>query len=170
MALSARDIQHAARATVSALSPLQVPCCLAGSAACFELGNSRVPNDVDILTPTSLAPPERNPLATYRVLWYTLSPASANAPTNKCRIDIFLPGVISLPPVPPAFVVYSPSGLPTMPLLSALMHKVLAWIAHGEAGRIDKQLNDVTDISGLLAVVETQLDSILAEDKNWYPG
>ncbi|KAJ7146311.1 hypothetical protein C8R44DRAFT_600897 [Mycena epipterygia] len=188
MALSASDIQSTARATVAALKMADLTCCLAGSSACYELGNSRVPNDVDILVLTIsrsaeeikdflvssdsnffLAPSEKNPLATYRVLWYTLPSATATDPPMKCRVDIFIPGVISLPFVPTEFITYSSSGLPSMPLLSALLHKVLAWIAHGEAGRTDKQRNDLTDISGLLAVVETQLDSILSADKSWYP-
>ncbi|KAJ7665095.1 hypothetical protein DFH06DRAFT_1041269, partial [Mycena polygramma] len=188
MQLSAEDIKTTARTTVSVLKVAGLSCCLAGSSACYEWGNSRIPNDVDILVLSSsrsadeikqllvssdtnfyLALPEKNPLATYRVLWYTLSPGTTTHPPKQCRVDVFLPGIISLPFVPPEFIVQSPSGLPVMPLLAALMHKVLAWIAHGQARRPDKQENDLTDISGLLTIVDSRLDSILAEDKSWYP-
>ncbi|KAJ6541807.1 hypothetical protein B0H19DRAFT_1077597 [Mycena capillaripes] len=196
MPLSAREIQSTALATVSALKAANLSCCLAGSSACYEWGNSRIPNDVDILVLSStktaeeikdllvssdpnfsLALPEKNPLATYRVLWYTLAPTTTTTTTNdtdsgspkQCPVDIFLPGVISLPFVPTEFIVQSPNGLPVMPLLSALMHKILAWIAHGQAHRTDKQENDLTDISGLLNIVDTRLDLIVVEDKNWYP-
>lgn len=114
----------------------------------------------------SRARPEKNPLATYHVLWYTPSVASS---VERCRVDIFIPGMISLPPIPVEHITYSPSGLPVMPLLSALMHKILAWVAHVEAGREDKWSNDVGDIDGLLTVVIPRIDSILDEDNGWMP-
>ncbi|KAJ7492085.1 hypothetical protein FB451DRAFT_1551512 [Mycena latifolia] len=153
MSLRASDIQRVrtARATVSALESFELPCCLAGSSACYELGNSHVPmSDVDVLVLASsrgaeeikhllvssdpnffLAPPEKNPLATYKVLWYTLPPPQQETHQEHNASST------------------RRAALPVMPLLPALMHKVLAWIAHGEARRTDKQLNDLADISGL---------------------
>ncbi|KAJ6611480.1 hypothetical protein B0H10DRAFT_1809438 [Mycena sp. CBHHK59/15] len=185
MSLTAEEIQATARAAVAALKMAHLNCCLVGSSACFELGNSRVPNDVDVLVLTSskspeeikdllvsldskfyLALPEKNPLATYQVLWYTFPSTGVQ---KTCRVDVFIPGMISLPFVPPELVTYSPSGLPVMPLLAALRHKVLAWMAHGKAGRQDKQLNDITDIGGLSGIVANKLGTVLSEDISWYP-
>ncbi|KAJ7201363.1 hypothetical protein GGX14DRAFT_465211 [Mycena pura] len=201
---TADDIHVAARTTVAALAAADITCCLVGSAACYQWGNTRVPNDVDILILSpgssqsveeikarlassdpatfSLSPPEGKPHATYRKLWCAVPPTGPNLAPDadlstgksvRCNIDICFPGpeTVKLPPVPPALIA-SPRGLPVIPLLAALLHKVIAWRVHALAGRVDKQSNDVSDILRLLEVVATRgLDAILVDEGHgtWYP-
>lgn len=121
----------------------------------------------------SLARPLHNLQATYHVLWYTLPISTTpDSPPKTCRVDIFVPGVISLPWVPPEYVVHSRgSGLPLIPFLAALLHKVLAWVAHGKSSTQHgqyKQINDVGDIGELLELAVSTNKPNLVEEK-WLP-
>lgn len=92
-----------------------------------------------------------------------------------------LPGTIKLPSIANDRMTYSQStGLPLMPFLTTLLHKVLAWVAHGQSPGAhvrDKQANDVTDIWDLLCVAvgrsEEGLQCItearLEYGKEWLP-
>lgn len=112
-----------------------------------------------------LSSPVNKPLATYKVLWYT---PPSRAP---CRVDIFIPGIISLPFVPQERITASSSSdLPAIPLLACLLHKVLAWIAHGKSSKQhvrEKQSNDTRDITELLEIAVEASYSVL--DEIWMP-
>jgi hypothetical protein len=84
-----------------------------------------------------LAQPAHNPQASYHALWYALSPlVSSDSFLKTCRIDVFVPGINNLPSIPPELTVPSRgSSLPVIPLLTALLHRVLAWVAHGQSQR-----------------------------------
>ncbi|PPQ64282.1 hypothetical protein CVT26_002164 [Gymnopilus dilepis] len=186
-ALTLEDIHAVARVTISLLSECGIVSCLVGSAAGSEHGISRVPNDVDILALAhdlkqqdmkdllvqkdsrfSLEKPASNPNASYFVLRYCIS-----GPSEKfCHVDVFLPGMIHLPYIPPDRIVHSPStGLPVMPFFPVLLHKIQAWLTHRaspkEHARI-KQVNDVQDIQELLDIAMAS-DKVKLEDHLWLP-
>ncbi|RDB29409.1 hypothetical protein Hypma_015950 [Hypsizygus marmoreus] len=188
--LSIEDIRRTAQTTVSVLEEAGFASCLVGSCANSEHGVTRIPNDIDILVLTDgvsaeqlkilitqnnrcfhLTRPADNPHAAYQVLWYTFSPTSQKGVPKICRVDVLIPGVINLPLIPPDLVVYSgASGLPVMPLVAVLLHKVLAWRAHGESPKQraqDKQIVDVGDVGELLELASAS-GSTLA-DQGWLP-
>ncbi|KAF7348733.1 Helicase ATP-binding domain-containing protein [Mycena venus] len=106
------EVERVARATVTTLLSAGIRSCLVGGMACSIYGNSRVPNDVDIVCLTDKHTQEelkgilvandinfytiasKDPLATYRVLWYRLGFR------RSCKVDVLLPGVMNIPPVP----------------------------------------------------------------------
>ncbi|KAJ7597309.1 hypothetical protein C8J56DRAFT_1041515 [Mycena floridula] len=180
MTLGLLEIESAARAAFKAVG---LPACLVGSCACVGNGTKRTPNDVDLMildagsgvgieeiknsivssNSNFFLTRSQNPLATYQILWFKFSD------TIQVRIDILAPGMIDLPPIRPDHLENSPflSELPVMPFLPALLHKVLAWKAHGnvgtEHGRF-KQANDVQDISDMLQLAwKTSRDSWIQE-------
>ena len=116
----------------------------------------------------SLEKPASNPNASYFVLRYCIS-----GPSEKfCHVDVFLPGMIHLPYIPPDRIVHSPStGLPVMPFFPVLLHKIQAWLTHRaspkEHARI-KQVNDVQDIQELLDIAMAS-DKVKLEDHLWLP-
>ncbi|KDR85592.1 hypothetical protein GALMADRAFT_108875 [Galerina marginata CBS 339.88] len=186
-ALSINDIRSTAQAAISILAAAGIVSCLVGSAAGSEHGISRTPNDVDILALSetmtqaelksllvskcprfSLSKPESNLHASYSILKYSIP-----APQLMfCHVDIFLPGMIHLPPIPHDRIVYSSqTSLPVMPFFPILLHKVQAWIAHRdspkERARI-KQSNDVQDIRELLKIAVSAHNVKLGE-QTWLP-
>ncbi|KAJ7070544.1 hypothetical protein C8F01DRAFT_1106830, partial [Mycena amicta] len=186
MILTADQIQTAAQITVSALNDAGYTCCLVGSGACYQWTRKRVPNDVDILVlpdptqtksakeikdclatayPTRFVqlPPENKPDAGYFVLWCLLPDDK-----RRCNIDVFLPGTISLPSIPIDRVAY-PDGLPALPLVGALLHKVVAWSAHGRRQQAEKRENDQGDIAGMLVALNERGFAVVAEEKGIYP-
>ncbi|KAF7308919.1 hypothetical protein MKEN_01092400 [Mycena kentingensis (nom. inval.)] len=180
--LTADEIQCAAFATTSVLETAGYTCCLVGSGACYEWSRRRVPNDVDVLVlPTAeqtksakeikddlaaahptefiLLPRDDKPDARYLVLWYVLDDA------RRCNVDVFVPGMISLPFFPLDRVA-RPKGLPALPLLGTLLHKVIAWSAHKAKKQEDKRMNDEGDIMGMLEL----LDRLETDEKGIYPS
>ncbi|KAF9469677.1 hypothetical protein BDZ94DRAFT_1303364 [Collybia nuda] len=159
MSLTIQDIRKTARAVVETLED-------ADAERIKEMMVHRNSN-------VSLARPPHNPQAIYHVLWYKFALSTApNSSTKMCHVDIFLPGIISLPAVPANYVVHSrSSGLPLIPFLAALLHKVLAWVAHGKSstqhGRF-KQAADASDIRELLEIAMTTYESNLSQES--WPG
>lgn len=116
-----------------------------------------------------LEKPTTNPNALYFVFKYQLTSSEMD---YCCHVDIFLPGMIHLPAIPPSYTVYSAqTALPIIPLFPVLLHKVQAWIAHRaspkESARI-KQSNDVQDISELL-VLAVKTHKVKLEEQTWLP-
>lgn len=101
----------------------------------------------------------KDPRATYRVLWYRLGYS------RSCKVDVLMPGIMNIPPVPAARIAYrrSRSELPLIPFLPLLLLKLQAWMDHGEADKFYlrvKQYVDVQDIGDLLelAVAKYNVD------------
>ncbi|KAJ3575238.1 hypothetical protein NP233_g1229 [Leucocoprinus birnbaumii] len=185
--LTIAEIRLASKTATSILADAGYSCCLVGSAAGYEHGITRVPNDVDILAMTDQDPvepkdllvsqnsafywakPVTNTQASYRVLWYRLPLEKSSASLQKsCRIDLFTPGMIHLPRIPRDRIIWSSSGLPIMPLFPTLMHKIQAWKAHLASTKPwagVKQANDIHDINDLLRVVEAV--DVNLDNQNW---
>ncbi|PPQ79882.1 hypothetical protein CVT25_002938 [Psilocybe cyanescens] len=190
--LTLDDIHSTAHAAVSVLATSGIIACLVGSAAGSEHGITRTPNDVDILVLSGsetmnpaeiknllvskdprffLEKPATNPNASYLVLKYRL--ASLSQMNYCCHVDIFFPGMIHLPTIPPSYIFYSAqTALPIMPFFPILLHKIQAWIAHRasskESARI-KQSNDVQDIRELLALA-VSAHKIKLDEQTWLPA
>ncbi|KAF8515170.1 hypothetical protein JB92DRAFT_80301 [Gautieria morchelliformis] len=166
---SETQIIRTAEDVVSSLKTLGIDACFIGSMACLLFGNTRKPNDLDVLCLTQIweqealksrlvelnpkfyLVPSRNPRATYKVLWYHISE------TDSClKVDILLPGVLDIPDVPlPDIDRNNNSGLPCAPLSHLLLLKLQGWIHHGESALLRdrlKQPQDVRDVDELLVI------------------
>lgn len=64
----------------------------------------------------------KDPRATYRVLWYRLGYS------RSCKVDVLMPGIMNIPPVPAARIAYrrSRSELPLISFLPLLLLKLQA--------------------------------------------
>jgi len=185
------EVKSVARATVNALAAAGFRSCFVGSMACSRYGMRRVPKDIDIVVLTDQKTQEelknllvsadshfylvrsKDPWATYRVLWYRLSPASTYSYSRRsCKVDILLPGIMNIPSVPPQRIVRLRTGdLPLMPFLPLLLLKLQAWMDHGVADKAylrDKQYVDVEDIDELLDLASNKYDVSLRTEK-WMP-
>ncbi|KAH7878792.1 uncharacterized protein C8R40DRAFT_1086952 [Lentinula edodes] len=182
--VTSSELHTATQATIEGLKSLRLDCCLVGSVACCAYGMSRVPNDIDMVVLTSRYTQEelknllvqynstfyliasKDPLATYRVLWFRLA-----GYRRSCKVDLLLPGTMNIPSVDPSriyrvgntrqtdniyFSVLS-AKYPLMPFLPLLLLKLQAWQDHGESAKLfmrDKQPTDVQDILELLRLAE----------------
>ncbi|KAG6840371.1 hypothetical protein C0991_007146 [Blastosporella zonata] len=194
----------AARTTFEVLKAHGFHCALFGSMACKLYGNKRIPNDIDILVlpqPSQLinglaptqetlkdllvasAPesfvlrPARDPEATYRVLYFLPTPTSKPTPHHASKVDILLPGAMSLPALPLSQVWWRPNPFPSgspgskaarrphdsepepkvpvLPFAVLLMHKLQGWDDHRRARETrykDKAPVDVEDLEWMLSI------------------
>ncbi|KAF9014764.1 hypothetical protein BDZ89DRAFT_1076329 [Hymenopellis radicata] len=173
--LSSTEVFSVATATVNVLRSLGYSSCFVGSVACSVYGMSRTPNDIDIVVlGCSVSQEElkrqvtnfnsdfytiasKDPLATYRVLWYRLSGYH-----RSCKVDLLLPGVMNIPNVPTVSIIHrdhAPTSYgdrvsrPLMPFIPLLLLKLQAWMDHGESAKMHMRLKqpvDVADIKELL--------------------
>ena len=90
----------------------------------------------------------KNPIATYRVLWYRSSQG------DRCKVDILQPGIMDIPSIEESRIQWI-HGLPVAPFSMLLLLKLQGWTDHRAAIkqylRI-KQHVDVTDINNLLPI------------------
>lgn len=96
--------------------------------------------------------PAKNPLNTYKVLWYRLSPY------RSCKVDVLQPGVMNIPVISPDDIVWK-NNLPLMPFSIILLLKLQAWTDHQTAGQSYlrmKQYTDSADIKRLLPIAITK--------------
>ncbi|KAJ7093405.1 hypothetical protein B0H15DRAFT_776874 [Mycena belliarum] len=186
MSLRLDEVERVTRATVNAFSAAGIRTCLVGGMACSVYETARIPGDVDIvcLTETHTQAQlkailvatdsnfytiaSRDPLATYRVLWYRLGLR------RSCKVDVLIPGIMNIPSVPGPRIAYrrSRSDLPLMPFLPLLLLKLQAWMDHGEADKLHprvKQYIDVGDIGELLALAVSTYGVDLKKDRKWLP-
>jgi hypothetical protein len=106
----------------------------------------------------------KTPGATYRVLWYRFSYY------RSCKVDILLPGVMSIPVVPKPLIELL-EGLPAMPLAGVLLLKLQAWEDHRAAVKAFmylKQHVDASDIKQLLATARRR--RIRPAQEDWLPA
>lgn len=185
----------AAQTAVRVLYQLGFSCAIFGSFACKLYGNSRIPNDVDILV---LPPPEsshtqedikealvsadpdhfilkepRDPAASYRVLYFCLS-ASASASTarsSSSKVDILLPDVMHLPALPTSLIEWK-GELPVVPLSVLILQKLQGWDDHRNAveERYKKKVPaDVKDVVWLIGGGDGRNAAVLRDLKQRRP-
>ncbi|KAJ7670391.1 hypothetical protein B0H17DRAFT_1246149 [Mycena rosella] len=186
MSLRLDEVERVARATVTALLSAEIRSYLVGGMACSIYGNARVPSDVDIVCLTDshtqaelkailvardsnfYTIASKDPLATYRVLWYRLGLR------RSCKVDVLMPGIMNIPSVPVPRIAYrrSRSDLPLMPFLPLLLLKLQAWMDHREAEKYYlkvKQHVDAQDIGDLLELAVSKYNIDLRKDGKWLP-
>ncbi|KAF8608296.1 hypothetical protein BDV93DRAFT_403282, partial [Ceratobasidium sp. AG-I] len=164
-------IVEAANATVKVFEARGKRICAVGGLACKLLGNSRTPNDVDLvlLDATSSQEeikrilvdansqfyliPARDPSATYKVLWYRTNMGI------RVKVDLLQPGIMSIPDIFPNEIEYKSTygrthtQIPIAPFGLVLLLKLQAWAQHRDSTEYrfrDKQYTDVADIDVLL--------------------
>ncbi|KDQ19265.1 hypothetical protein BOTBODRAFT_102682 [Botryobasidium botryosum FD-172 SS1] len=158
------EVSYVARAAVAALSALGYDSCLVGGYACRLYGNSRTPEDVDIVVLNAHCSqevikarlvvqdsdfylvPSKKLFATYKVLWYRLSPY------KSCKVDLLQPGIMNIPDISTIHIRHI-AGLPLMPFSIVLLLKLQAWTDHQIATESHlrmKQYTDSADIDRLL--------------------
>ena len=93
----------------------------------------------------------KNPTASYRVLWYRRGLYG-----EKCKVDLLLPGVMSIPSIPSSSIVWI-DGLPVAPFSMVLLLKLQAWDDHKKEYKTYlnlKQHTDVKDIDYMLPLAQ----------------
>ncbi|KAK2464620.1 hypothetical protein APHAL10511_003313 [Amanita phalloides] len=179
--LTREDIKGVSLRTVAILRDAGYACCLFGSAACVAWGmRDRIPHDVDIVVLTDDDREEikrkivavdsnfyltrsKNPANTFRILWYRVRLKVS------CKVDILLPGLLNIPPIPPDLVEVR-DDLPVMPFLPLLLLKVQGWVDHMKDNRshMKKKIpEDFRDIDGLLGMVN---DTHCLTANGWLPA
>ncbi|TFK39320.1 hypothetical protein BDQ12DRAFT_77027 [Crucibulum laeve] len=189
--LTPQEIQRTAQAAVRALEENGLECCLFGSTACAIYGmENREPNDVDIVVLTEIQTeelkdliletddnfyliPSRDPNATHRVLWYALSSLEQPHLERKCKVDILVPGLLSIPRVPSQHIMYSENfpDIPLMPLLPLILLKLRGWSDHRVDEREymqEKVPQDEVDIEEMLQLAVEEYDVHIRKEK-WLP-
>jgi hypothetical protein len=102
------------------------------------------------------------------VLWYKL-------PFGECKVDILVPDVFGIPPVPSQRIQLASTGLPgvpVMPFLAVLLLKLKAWTDHRDSDKSYmrlKQYVDVRDIDELLKIAAEEYILDL-EQEDWLPS
>jgi len=169
---SYEEIKSVARLAVRAFESRGLTTCLFGGTACRLYGNSRTPNDVDLVVLTTshttedlklllsqIAPstfylrPPKSIGATYKVLFAKLR-GNIHYSRRSCKVDILIPGVLNIPQIPPAHILHI-DDLPVMPLIPLLLLKLQGWSDHRASSRSDmqqKQYMDIRDITQLLQI------------------
>jgi hypothetical protein len=105
----------------------------------------------------------KNPSATFRILWYRIRPGVS------CKVDILLPGMLNISPIP-THLVEIRDELPVLPFLPLLLLKVQAWIEHEKDERWhmkSKIRNDFRDIDEMLTLIN---DSHRLDANGWLPA
>jgi len=164
------EIRAVTRKTIAVLTANQFTCCLFGSVGCLLYGNSRTPNDIDVIvmtttyttehlkallgrTPGFYLRPSGKPGETYKILYYRLQPNFLYS-RRSCKVDILIPGIMNIPLLPSERIVWKET-LPVLPLLVLLLLKLQGWSDHRASTRSDmqqKQYVDIRDINQLVVV------------------
>ncbi|KAF9008329.1 hypothetical protein BDQ17DRAFT_1237020 [Cyathus striatus] len=188
---SEEEIWKATRAAVAALAENGLNCYIFGSAACAIYGmKNRYPKDVDLVVLTDVHEqeelknmlvetdkdfylvPSKDPHATFEVLWYSL-PERRPGINHACKVDILIPGIMSLPHIPLEEIVFTPPAddIPLMPYIPLLLMKLKGWIDHGADPRLhvrDKLRQDERDVFELLKLAVEDFGVHLRTEE-WIP-
>ncbi|KAF8153408.1 hypothetical protein B0H34DRAFT_662490 [Crassisporium funariophilum] len=152
-------------------------CALFGSLASSLYGNTRPPNDVDIVVfpPAGLVitaewlkrlivksdeqhfflAPAKDSTATYKLLYFRVDSTLTPRHTfhlNRCKVDLLLPGTMHLPYLPPRLINIQ-DGLPVIPFSLLLLQKLQGWDDHrgmAEPHKYRKHTTDAADVQNLL--------------------
>lgn len=87
--------------------------------------------------------PAKTPGATYKVLWYR------KYSIGRCKVDLLLPGIMNIPPVPIAAVDHSAPGNPCAPFALVFLLKLQAWQQHRDSEEMRFRIKSSTDASDL---------------------
>ncbi|KAG8774803.1 hypothetical protein FRC12_001820 [Ceratobasidium sp. 428] len=182
------DILSATKAAVRVFEARGTPVCAVGGLACKLLGNPRTPNDVDLLLLNTVSSqeqlkralvnansqfyliPARDPLATYKVLWYR------TAADVRVKVDLLQPGIMSIPNISSGEIEHKDTShggtrvrIPVAPFSLVLLLKLQAWEQHRNSSEYrfrEKQYTDARDINVLLplaAADQVTFDSLPSE-------
>ncbi|KAG6820214.1 hypothetical protein H0H93_003868 [Arthromyces matolae] len=147
--------------------------------ACTGLNEGQ---DIDIIVITEMDPedlkdliaesdqrfylvPSVNPRNTYQVLWFSVSPR------KSCKVDILVPGLLSIPVIPVSKIVYINQDIPVVPFLLLLLLKLRGWTDHRVDSRPrmrDKVEVDEGDIEELLELGVEEYKAHL-DQESWLP-
>jgi hypothetical protein len=81
----------------------------------------------------------KTPGATYKVLWYR------NYYGRRCKVDLLLPGIMNIPPVPISAIDRSEPGKPCAPFMLVFLLKLQAWQQHRDSEEVRFILKSSTD-------------------------
>ncbi|KAJ7053912.1 hypothetical protein C8F01DRAFT_1031697 [Mycena amicta] len=184
-------VLKAAQTTIVILQRQGFPTAIFGGLACNLYGNSRCPNDVDIIVyPTqsdvnaeavkrlivSHAPRSfylknpRDPANTYKILWFKDG-------RRESKVDILVPTSapdMSLPPyIPPDRVMWArfaddSPALPLAPFAFVLLHKLKGWTDHRAAEQSFKRVRQQTDAADVRRLLDTPYARALGAVPNWW--
>jgi len=171
------DVSDAAGVAITTLNQIGITACFVGGMACKLYGNNRTPEDLDILclgcswdqeevkrrvvaaNPSFYLVPGKTPGATYKVLWYRSFYAR-----GRCKVDLLLPGIMNIPPVPIARIDYPTQlGKPCAPFALVFLLKLQAWMDHRESEELRFRLKastDALDIRTMLPIARAKGFSI----------
>ncbi|KIY53483.1 hypothetical protein FISHEDRAFT_68833 [Fistulina hepatica ATCC 64428] len=139
--LTREDINTTQRAAAAALEVNGMDYYLFGGAACMYYGNTRIPNDIDVVVATHRGVEE-------------IKRSIALIDSKECKVDILKPGILDIPET--SYVV-STTGVHLMPPTPLLLMKLKGWEDHRLSRRIDfraKVPTDASDIVELLAIIQ----------------
>jgi len=126
--------------------------------ACKLYGNSRTPEDLDILylgsqwgqeeikrrvvatNPCFYLVPAKTPGATYKVLWYR-----NYSFYGRCKVDLLLPGIMNIPSLPIADIDRPEPGKPCAPFMLVFLLKLQAWVQHLDSEELRFRVKASTD-------------------------
>ncbi|CAE6417949.1 unnamed protein product [Rhizoctonia solani] len=167
------DILAATDDAVRVFEARGVRVCAVGGLACKLEGNTRTPNDVDLLVLDTTSSQEqikqilvnanpkfylisaRDPTATYKVLWY------CTAQGIRVKVDLLQPGIMSIPDFSPDLIQYKQyltHRIPVAPFGLVLLLKLQAWEQHKQSREeryFTKHHTDARDINYLLPLAIT---------------
>ncbi len=107
----------------------------------------------------------KNPRYSYKILWYRHD-------FKSCKVDILLPGILDIPPIPVDKIV-TMEDLPVMPFLPLFYLKVQGWWHHKQAfmkPHLQRKVpQDVRDIKELLRLVKQQRFVFEGNGVEWLP-
>lgn len=115
--------------------------------------------------------PARNPMETYKVLWYRLP--RRNDVQMHCKVDILLPGpsTLSIPRLHADEIHYTiRSRTPLIPLLTLLLLKLRGWSDHRSDHRQrmqDKVPQDEDDLDEMLSLAKNKNARMEDEEGLW---
>jgi len=152
------DVSDIASVAIATLNRIGVTACFVGGMACRLYGNSRTPEDLDILclgcpwsqeelkrrvvaaNPSFYLVDARTPGATYRVLWYRTSLYG-----RRLKVDLLFPGIMNIPSVPISEIDYPEPGRPCAPFAVVFLLKLQAWVQHRDSEELRFRLKANTD-------------------------
>ncbi|CDO77362.1 hypothetical protein BN946_scf184787.g11 [Trametes cinnabarina] len=184
---SAQQGFRIARQAMRILSRHGLHSCVIGGLAAYAYGSIEFPDDIDILVFTNqydrealrsilvkadshfYIDPYYQGQATHRTLLYRIAGGDP-----RCKIDIFVPGVMGMPDVPPEHLtrLSSHRDIPLMPLIPLLLLKLQAWADHTRSVKPHvhrKKGKDHAHINQLLPVARARGERIGANCLRWMP-
>ncbi|KAH6885692.1 hypothetical protein BKA70DRAFT_1123753, partial [Coprinopsis sp. MPI-PUGE-AT-0042] len=142
-----REIKQTAREAIESLQNEGLHACLFGSAACAFYGMPESSANCTSFFHDFGYDPEyvkyqltcsnnrfflvdsRDPHANYRILYFRLGGPDSR---RRCKVDILVPGLLSIPNIPPADFTYAANHprIPLVPMVTLILLKLRGWWDH----------------------------------------